>query len=184
MISIVIATHGDFEKWDRFAQRAVKSAATESDDVIRVHGKTLASSRNEGASKAKHDRIVFLDADDELTPGFSDLVVEKEDVLQPKTIYVSPEGEPGPAHWLEPRERLLDGNHIIVGAPVSRDAFMDSGGFDEYPIFEDWALWLKMKNAGATFGRTSATYRIHVRNDSMLRGDWGNWIEAIRRDFS
>lgn len=184
MISIIIATHGNFKKWDKLAQRAIKSAITESDDVIRIHGETLASSRNEGAAKAKHDRIMFLDADDELVDGFSSLVTEKEDVLQPRTIYISPDGETGPVHWIEPRESLLDGNHIIVGAPVMREAFMDCGGFDEYPIFEDWALWLKMKKAGATFGRTKATYKIHVRNDSMLRGDWGNWIDIIRGDFS
>lgn len=183
MISIIIPTHGDFNKWDTLAKRAVRSAVTESDDVIRIHGKTLASARNDGAKKAKYSRIMFLDADDEILPGFSNLVIEEEDILQPRTLYVK-DGVAGETHWIEPFDDLLIGNHIIVGAPVLKEPFMDVGGFDEYPIFEDWALWLKMRKAGATFGKTQAIYKINVTPGSMLQGDWGNWIDIIRRDFS
>jgi glycosyltransferase involved in cell wall biosynthesis len=180
MISVVVATYGDYDVWGPIAERALASTK-EFDEVIYVHGETLASARNAGARKARGERLVFLDADDELAPGFKDLVVEEEDILQPLTIYRQPDGTETEPHYLLPYGDLYDGNHIVIGAPINRELMLSVGGFDEYPVAEDWALWLKMRRAGATFGQTKATYIVNVNHNSrnLILGDI---YMQIRRD--
>ena len=180
MISVVVATFGDYDKWSAIAQNALRSAS-DFDDVIYMHHDTLAKARNAGALVAKGDRIVFLDADDELAPGFKDLVVEDEDILQPQTIYRYPDGTVDGPSYLLPYGDLYDGNHIVIGAPINRQLMLDVGGFDEYPVAEDWALWLKMRRAGATFGQTKATYivNVHPQSRNLILGDI---YMQIRRD--
>lgn len=181
MISVLIGTYGDKPKWEPFARRAMDSARM-AGEVIWYHGETLADARNRAATAAKYSRLVFLDADDELAPGFFDRVIECEDVLQPKTVYRQ-DGIEGPAHWIEPAEDFLIRNHIVVGAPVNRELFLDSGGFEEYAIAEDWALWLKLRSMGATFGRTEATYIVNVNPHGRNAGsDWSD-IDRIRERF-
>jgi glycosyltransferase involved in cell wall biosynthesis len=74
-VSIVVATCGE-DRWRHLAaDRALPTAATQgADEVIGVHQPdgTVASSRNDGAQQATSEWLVFLDADDELAPGFVD----------------------------------------------------------------------------------------------------------------
>ena len=165
MITVVTGTYGDVDYWGELVERAERSVG-ESAEFIWVHGPNRHEARNEGARRASGTRLVFLDADDELSDGFCDLVVECEDVLQPKTIYRDGDQETAP-DWIPPREDFLMGNHIVVGAPVNRDVFLESGGFEPFPIAEDWALWLKLKRAGASFGRTHATYIVNVNHNGV-----------------
>jgi glycosyltransferase involved in cell wall biosynthesis len=187
---VIIGTYGDEDYWGRLAQRAAASV-TDDMECIHVHGNTLAQARNEGARRASGERLVFLDADDELTDDFSRRVVEPEDVLQPRTMFR--EGATiTPSHWIRPLswedndiyKSLLIGNHIIVGAPVKRDAFLSVGGFDEWTIAEDWALWLKMAKAGYSFGKTSAIYIVHVNLNSRNHQPDNGEIDRIRRMYS
>lgn len=180
-ISVVIGVYGD-ERWAILADRAARSVPVRSDVEVIIHREcTRAEARNAGALLASGKRLVFLDADDRLGPGFIDLVVEPEDVLQPKTVFR--DGGVGSApRWIEPREDFLMGNHIVIGAPVNRELFMDSGGFEEYPIAEDWALWLKLRAMGATFGRTEATYIVNVNHRGVnAQPDMGVYDEIRNR---
>lgn len=183
MISIIVATYGNRQVWDQIARPAMLSAVNETDDLIRVHGKTLHEARNEGAAKARHERIMFLDADDKIRQGFVRQVVQKETILQPKTMFVSGLTVEYPS-WIKPFPSIYDGNHLIVGCPVLKEAFMDVGGFDDYPIYEDWALWLKMIKAGATVGKTNGVYIVNKGLDGRNAQNPGDWIERIRKDFS
>ena len=184
MISIIVATYGDEQHWDKIAHAAMLSAYQQSPSftqVIRVHGDSLHEARNAGAAKAYGDTLVFLDADDWLDPMFSVLAsfaMKKHDVIQPKTRFVEAMGPSQQFNstptWLEPSsdEGLIGGNHLIVGCPIKREMFMDIGGFDDWPVYEDWALWLKAEKAGADFGKTKAVYNVLVnpigRNQSPL----------------
>lgn len=192
MISIIIATYGDeyLAKNYELIKRAVASAEHQSNDyvdseVIRVHDETLAKARNHGASKALGNRLVFLDADDWLDLDFVDKITEAGDVLQPRTAYWNREGHiVSPPHHIVPRKDFLEGNHIIVGAPVDRQLFMDVGGFDEWPIYEDWALWLKMWRAGATFGTTEGVYNVQMHPvESRNTGHVGDTYDRIRETY-
>lgn len=180
-VSVVIATYGH-EVWKTMARTAAESVVG-AKQVILSHDTTLATARNSGAQQATGDRLVFLDADDELAPDFISRVVETEDILQPKTIYRD-ENSTSDAFWIAPRENLLMGNHIVIGAPVNRRLFLASGGFDEYPIAEDWALWLKMKKLGVTFGRTEATYIVNVNHTGRNTKSDAGVYEQIRTRFS
>jgi hypothetical protein len=184
-VSIVIATFGHID-WITLAnQTAQKTYRDQPDaDIITVYGNTLAEARNRGAHAATSDRLVFLDADDELAPGYCKLITEPEDVLQPLTVYRFRDGRETAAHYIEPRPSLLDGNHIVVGAPVNREAFLDVGGFDEWNLAEDWALWLKMKKAGCSFGRTTGTYIVNVNPAGRnATGDYSE-LDRIRQAYS
>lgn len=165
MISIIIGIYG--EDWIRNHEglilRAYESAKLQTVpvQVIVSEGNTLAAARNEGARVASRERLVFLDADDTISPDFAEKAIEPEDVLQPLT-----NDESGRIGYIPPRDSLLDGNHLIVGCPVKKDVFMSVGGFDEWPIYEDWALWLKIQDANGSFGKTTGIYNINYRNDS------------------
>ena len=168
MISVVIASYGD-PFWANLAKFALRTvyAQTIPVDYVQIHleNGTLAEARNRGALKAVGDRLVFLDADDTLDRQFCEKIVEPETILQPKTAVYGSHGELlEEPEFLAPYGDLLEGNHLIVGSPVNRQAFLDVGGFDEWPLFEDWALWLKMRKAGATFGKTDGVYNIHRRD--------------------
>lgn len=191
MISVVMATYGDDWLVEHkndilWAKQSVERQTRRGVELVRVHGPSLHEARNSGAMQANGDRLVFLDADDWLSNDFCEKIIEPEDVLQPYTKYVKSQYESieTTASYLEPRESLLDGNHLIVGCPVNRELFLDVGGFDDWPIYEDWALWLKMKKAGATFGRTTGVY--YVRHNFMGRnsGPVGSTFDDIRKKYS
>lgn len=192
MISVIIATFGD--EWIannqhkiQFALWSAKNQTLDDVEVIRTHEKSLHEARNLGAQKAKGSRLVFLDGDDWLHERFCENIVEPEDVLQPLTKYKdAPFSAIGTAaSYLEPRADLIEGNHLIVGCPVKRELFLDVGGFDDWPVYEDWALWLKMRKAGATFGKTTGIY--YVRYNFMGRNQdprGPETYDTIRRMYS
>jgi glycosyltransferase involved in cell wall biosynthesis len=188
LISIIISTfNNEWLKRNRhYFERAMQSAHSQTIpvEVLWEHGETLASARNQGAENASGDRLVFLDADDELEPNFARSITEPESVLQPLTVQKWENTYPTEPAYMEPRADLIDGNHLIVGCPVKRDIFMDVGGFDEWPVYEDWALWLKIKKAGGTFGKTTGIYRINLREGSRNSSPVGPEVyEQIRNIY-
>lgn len=185
MISIIIATYNDewLERNRQYFEWAMTSAHSQTIpvEVLWEHGRTLAAARNRGAENASGDRLVFLDADDWLDKDFAERIVEPEDVLQPMTTQSWEGAYPNVPRYMEPRERLIDGNHLIVGCPVKKEIFMDVGGFDAWPVYEDWALWLKIKAAGGDFGKTTGIYNIFLREGSRNSSPVGPEVyEQIR----
>lgn len=87
MISVIIGTYGSSKWYDLAWSRAHPSVDLTdepvplvsrntgeyywpSTEIIVVHQETLAIARNEGAARAANPWLCFLDADDELTPGY------------------------------------------------------------------------------------------------------------------
>ena len=187
MISVIVATYGDRDHWRRVARSAIDSAESQTveAEVLYTHGATLARARNFGAYVAHGERLVFLDADDWLAPDFCERIVEPENVLQPLTAYHMAGYQTKVAHYLEPRDDLIEGNHLIVGCPVDREVFMDVGGFDEWPVYEDWALWLKIRAAGGSFGKTTGVYNVTVNPNGRNQDPRGpETYDQIRRLYS
>lgn len=194
MISVIISTFGDFNKWNPIAQRAVQSVMNQTveAEIIRIHGTTLAGARNEGAAKAKGDWLIFLDADDELDPRYveamefavmADKVISRHrHVYQPSTVEFNDKGQVGEPDMI-PTYPLLQRNYLIIGSMVSKKLFDATEGFDQnLPALEDWEFWLQCDKIGAVVGKCpEAVYRIHFSSDSRnTTNQHGQCVVTIR----
>lgn len=198
-ISCVIATHGGPEWAELAQQRALPSTVDQGFvDVVLVHEPdgTVATARNEGARIAKGRWLCFLDADDELAPGFVTAVVaamgDDPDVgfdpriYTPSVQYVRGKRRQDPKIW--PRVELQNNNWLVIGTIVDRSMFLSVGGFREYGWSEDWALWSMCDRAGATVIEVpEAVYIAHTspasRNRSPSRQTRLYWHQRIGHDI-
>ena len=176
-VAVVVATYGDREKWIPLAVEAMKSveAQTIVPRVWHEHGDTLSQARNDGAFKMSQgdeppEFLIFLDADDDLDERYVEEMLkccDDLDLVQPATIGVHPDGHLDDFAVVIPTEKLLERNYLVIGTMVRRDLFERVGGFDEWPILEDWALWIKCDLAGARIGAApDAVYRVHFHENS------------------
>lgn len=177
-VSVLIATYGS-EDWRELAwSRAYPSAAAQSDDVQVFHDPegTIASVRNELASSAKGDWLLFLDADDEIAPGYLDAMAQVggENVLLTPSVRKVIKGRPQPKTFFYPEVDLRYGNWLVVGTLVRRELFVRVGGFEDLPHgFEDFSAWSKCHRLGARVIRVpKAVYIQHVNPNSKHRVGW------------
>jgi hypothetical protein len=180
--TIIVPIFGDRDFWEPHAHAAVERSRQDVEcEYIVAYADTLAKCRNRSAETAKGDWLVFLDADDMLSSNYVRSIVDSgPDIQQPLTQY--PGAEPS---YIEPYQSLYEGNHIVVGAPIRRKAFALSGGFNEFGMFEDWALWLKMRRQGATLGRMKGIYHVGPSLSGRNQGsDAGHWFQAVRRAYN
>jgi glycosyltransferase involved in cell wall biosynthesis len=191
-VGIVVATFGDASWIDR-AKTAVKSAENQSVPATRVvhhHAENLALARNQGADMVGTDWLIFLDADDTLDVNYVRYMMEPgEDagaatLRQPSTLGIYPDGSEDDEPVLIPERPLTQSNYLVIGTMCRRDQFLEAGGFDpEFPVLEDWDLWLRMYDIGAVIGkRPGAIYRIGVNPDSRNQNAQlhGRYYQRIR----
>lgn len=181
-VTICVATFGGPE-WQQLAEdRAIPSAkAAGAREVVTVHstGGALAAARNKALSHVSSEYVVFLDADDELAPGYLEALDQGDaDVRAPAVAYVTghhPQGRPKIPRVAGHRHDctaacLPEGNWVVIGAAARTRLVQQVGGFRDWEWSEDWDLWLRMHLAGAIFSRhPTATYRAHYRADSRNR---------------
>lgn len=175
-VTVCVGTFGDLS-WIEAAQRAIASARPQA-PVVHVHGETLAVARNSALQQVDTEWIVFLDADDELEPNYvAALANGSADVRAPAVRYVraAVEREPymprvaGHRHACT-ADCLPSGNWLVIGSAMRTAAAHDVGGFHEWPVYEDWDLFLRLYRAGATFEAIpDAVYRAHVNPQSRNR---------------
>lgn len=146
---------------------------------------TIASVRNQLAAESSADYLCFLDADDQLAPGFLAAMYEAarghawaggKILFTPRVSYVSSGGRTDPPKFW-PECSLTTGNWLVIGTLVPRQLFLDVGGFEEWAIYEDWALWGRCWKAGAEIVPVpDAIYLAHrkrglTRNHALRRKD-------------
>jgi glycosyltransferase involved in cell wall biosynthesis len=179
-VTVAVATFGDLH-WETLAQhRAIPSAQRAgAERVLHEHGQTLHAARNALLDRVDTPFIIYLDADDELEPGYVHAMAGASgDVRVPRVRYARTHAR-GPA--LMPRVAghrhtcdaacLAYGNWIVVGACARTDLLRKVGGWLDFPWSEDWSLWLRCWQAGADIRPApAAVYRAHVRADSRNRG--------------
>lgn len=179
-VGVVIGTYGDMGEWVPFVQRASASVdvQTRPADVVKwEHSDTLQHARNHGAGSVDTDWLIFLDADDELDPEYIEqmlAVVETEsgDIIQPATLGVYVDGSEDDYSVVIPKRDLAQSNYLVIGSMCRAELFFAVGGFDEYPILEDWDLWQRMVLSGGRITQApKAIYRVHVRAGSRNFGE-------------
>lgn len=210
-VSIVIATCGA-QRWSDLAfARAFPSARAQKgllgappEIVIEHHPElSVSAARNAAAQSAHGDFLCFLDADDELEPGYIEAMetayitgaITKDwaPLLVPQVRYVGVDGEGAPLvneiasfpnRGMWPRL-----NECVIGTLVRRSCFDEVGGFREWPSIEDYDLWLRCHDAGASLVYVpDAVYRAHVNPDGGRNRDqscygqiWAEHEERSRR---
>jgi glycosyltransferase involved in cell wall biosynthesis len=175
-VTVVVATYGDGPHKDWARDRALPSVP-DGVPTVHVHGQSLAGARNAGLDQVETEWVCFLDADDELTPGYFDAMdTATADLRAPQVEYVAGRASrtympkvAGHTHECS-GECLTEGNWLVIGTVARTQQVKDIGGFEEWSCYEDWALWLRTYLAGASVEPVhAATYRAYVRRDSRNR---------------
>lgn len=190
-VTVCVCSFGD-RHWQELAEsRAVPSAIGQA-PVIRVHGDTLHGARNTALERVRTDWVIYLDADDELEPGYVEtLAAGAADLRAPAVRYVR--GRQARAPYV-PRvaghrhdctaDCLPAGNWLVVGTMARTSLLRQVGGWEPWPVYEDWALWLRCWRAGATVEAIpQAVYRAHVRPDSRNRAPAMNRKNQVHHEI-
>jgi glycosyltransferase involved in cell wall biosynthesis len=156
-----------------------------------------AYARNVGARASSGGKLLFVDADDEVAPGYlsalsgaldkSDFVTSRVDAqsLNPDWIRAAhaPWQDEGIADWFD----FLPCSTVNIG--VSRSMFEAVGGWpEEYPASEDIALGWRLQLAGASLRFVpEAVYRCRYRDSlaGLYRQTrwWGLSSSQLYREF-
>lgn len=183
-VSVIVATYGD-PKWHELAkERAIPSIMQPGvTEFFYYHFNDggIAAARNVNAKAATGEWLLFVDADDEIAPGYIGAMtaaVEREAnatrlLFTPAVQVIRSGRTPGPPTFFR-QVPLRDANWLVVGTLIHRDLFWEVGGFPDYPHgLEDWALWSKCARVGATVVKVpGAVYRYHANPDSEHRKLW------------
>jgi glycosyltransferase involved in cell wall biosynthesis len=204
-VSVVIATYGA-ERWRDLAYaRAFPSAQSQTEDIQVFHDPegTIASVRNEAAATAKGDWLCFLDADDELAPGFigaMERASEQEQgadgsplLLTPAVSYTGERQRRRSSPRIWPECALERGNWLVISTLIPRDLFLEIGGFRDYGDppgsigYEDWGLFARLVQTGARIVKVPEAVLIaHItpqsRNRSATPRERNFWHYEVGRD--
>lgn len=189
--TVCVGTFGD-QHWSDLAKaRAIPSAPS---PVIHCHGSSLAAARNECLEQVETEWAIFLDADDELTPGYVEAMGKGgADLRAPRVSYQRKyRSTPRPPAF--PRvaghqhdctgECLPKGNWLVIGTCVRTELLRRAGGWREWPLYEDWDAWLRCWREGGTVeGIEDAIYIAHVRFDSRNRAPDVAFKNRIHREI-
>lgn len=179
-VTVVVGSFGGIEWSDLAESRAIPSVEAMGVRSIHSMGDTLHDARNWGLHLVETEFVCFLDADDELEPGYFEAMGQgTADLRAPSVRYVGKRvitkgpympRVAGHDHTCEP-ECLAYGNWLVIGTVARTSLLRSVGGFRDLPIYEDWDLWLRCWQTGASVEAIpDAVYRAHVRADSRNRG--------------
>lgn len=178
-VTVVVGTFGDRAWIDLAQERAIPSADALDVEVIHIHGATLHEARNAGLDLVTTKDVCFLDADDELEAGyFEHMATVDADLRAPAVRYIRAHGAQDP--WMPQvaghdhactADCLPWGNWLVIGTVAPAELVRNVGGFRDFDWSEDWDLWVRCWQAGATIAPVPlAIYRAHVRSHSRNRG--------------
>lgn len=193
-VTVAVCTFGD-DNWFGLARaRAVPSALDLRVPVLHVHADTLQNARNEALDRVTSEWVCYLDADDELEAGYFDAMERgTADLRAPSVRYVRHDREvlarvPTVAGHKHPCDAdcLSEGNWLVIGTVARTDVLREVGGWHDFPVYEDYDMWVRCWQAGATIEAIpQAVYRAHVRPDSRNRGQLSQQQKhAVHQDIA
>lgn len=179
-VTVITGTYGD-PSWIELAeQRAGMSVQAEGVPWIHVHAESLHDARNQALECVGTEWVIHLDADDELEPGYIDaMLAGSADVRAPMLNFRTGRRLQlwRPQVFGHRHDCTVEcvtsgaGNWIAIGAMVRTDLVREAGGWRDWPVYEDFDLWMRVLLLGATAELvTGAVYRAHVRRGSRNRG--------------
>lgn len=182
-------------------------------------GGSVAEARNAGLEKALEagcEWVAYLDGDDELTQTYFTAMHQALSGRDPRVVAYYPAVRtrtlaPGglrsgwtkiflPQVWgheqstLHPGERCGDtcldsSNWLVVGSVARAGLMHEAGGWGDEPVFEDWAVWLRIRalvpekdRAHAFVPVEKAVYRIVLRPGSRNNAP-EDVVKATRREI-
>lgn len=188
-VAVIVASYGD-QKWKELSKRAIRSIEHQGADQWIIEHQAdgdIASCRNAAAASATAETLVFLDADDELQPGYVQAIrnaYQGPAMYTPRVSYVNKGRAQPPKFW--PERPLSQGNWLVIGTAIPRAAFLEVGGFEsDIHGYEDWSLWARIwKQTGLQPVKVpQAVYVAHVtpgsRNKRMSRPEQLYWHQRI-----
>lgn len=187
-VTVCVGTFGK-PTWRRLArERAIPSAQA---PVIHCHADTLSEARNAALEQVETEWVCFLDADDELTPGYFQ-AMEKgtADVRAPMLRFMPRNKLWQPRVFNHHHDCLAEcitsgeGNWIPAGTVWRTDLVKEVGGWKGWPIYEDFDLAMRVLLKGATAELIpDAVYQAWVRPDSRNRAPAQQFKNRIHREI-
>lgn len=151
----VVIDDGSQDFFEPFFQKIV-AGDTRFRCVRNQKNRGVSAARNVGVALTSAPWIAFLDSDDEWMP---DKLLFHHRLIVAKKVHLSESGEV----WMRHERRVNPANHHLKSSGdvfakslqrcaltpssvvVSRQAFLEAGGFDEkLPVCEDYDLWLRL----------------------------------------
>lgn len=168
-VTVCVATFGSRHWIDLAHDRAIPSAYAQDVPVVYRHEDDLAGARNTAIRAADTEWVIVLDADDELEPGYvAAMLAGTADIRAPRLVALTPDGTRTGVPLAHRNIEQI--NPVPVSAMARRADILDAGGFQPWPAWEDWALWLRMVRRGATVEHIAgATLLAHVSPGSRNR---------------
>jgi glycosyltransferase involved in cell wall biosynthesis len=150
-VQVIVTTWGH-PSWSGLAERVAIPSAVEQARVHHHHCESAYSAgaaRNEAVDAADPQGwICFLDADDELAPGYIDAMefarLQDDDLGTPALQL------PGQSpRILEDRDIITGDNPCPIGTLIHRSMFDEAGRFWDEPAWEDYSLFRRAVLTGA-----------------------------------
>lgn len=184
-VRINICTFGS-EQWAERGSKCLQETSLQfpNHNVVHHHGGNfkLHEMRNKALEETPEEFVIFLDADDRLDNNYiKEMEQGKADIRVPAVRYIRnkvatvahvpsvvacQDVHTGPCS----APCLTGGNYIVVGAVARTEALRWVGGFRDWPMYEDWDLWLRCYQNGATFETLDrAVYIAHHHANSRNR---------------
>ncbi len=165
-VALIVATFGE-TVWEERARRAAALALDQQPgELVVEHGATLADARNAGARRTAAPWLCFLDADDELEPGYLATLADADHrrrILRAPAVRFVTAGEPEPDPVSLAGRNISALNPCVVGTLIPRHLFELAGGWGRERAWEDWALFHRCHLAGAEIEHVpAAVYRVNV----------------------